>query len=147
MGELQGRTCELVVASVINNLAFNFVRRAEEEIISLDPKRYSKPRSYDALSLEVFYAESFSKGEDPEAKFASNESFQITPFDDFIFLPTAPILMKFHRLMELDLGYPQPVPPFRFAYISRPELLELPMTENGEGGSITEPNLDRFVLE
>ena len=128
----KARTCELVVASVITNLAFNFVRRAEEEIISLDPKRYSKPRSYDALSLEIFYAESFSKGEDPEAKLASSESLKITPFDDFIYLPTARILMKFQRLMELDLGYPQPVPPFRFSYISRPELLELPMTKKKE---------------
>ena len=98
----------------------------------MDPKRYSKPRSYDALSLEVFYAESFSKGEDPEAKLASDESLKITPFDDIIYLPTARILMKFQRLMGLDLGYLQPVPPFRFAYFSRPELLELPMTKKTE---------------
>ena len=58
--------CPVVVASLVTNLAFNLVRRAEEEIISLDLKRYSKPRSHDALSLEIFYAESFSKGEDPE---------------------------------------------------------------------------------
>ena len=87
-------TCDLVTASVVTTLAFSLVRRAEEEIISLDPERYSKPRSYDALSLEIFYEESIRKGEDPEAKLASNESLRITPFDDFIYLPTARTLMN-----------------------------------------------------
>lgn len=98
----------------------------------MDPERYSKPRSYDALSLEIFYADSFSKGEDPEAKLASNESLRITPFDDFIYLPTARTLMKFQRFMEMGAGYPQPIPPFRFNYISRPELLELTETKEKE---------------
>ena len=31
--------------------------------------------------------------------------------------------------MEMKLGCPQPVPPFRVAYVSRPELLELPETK------------------
>lgn len=125
-------TCDLVTATVITNLAFHLVRHAEDAIISLDPKRYSKPRSYDAMSLLIFYAESFSKGEDPETKLASNESLKITPFDDFIYLPTARTLMKFQRLTELKIDYPQPVPTFRFSYISRPELLELPETKKTE---------------
>lgn len=103
-------TCDLISAMVITNLAFNLVRRAEEGIISLDPERFSTPRSYDALSLEIFFAESFRKG----------ESLKVTPFDDFIYLPTARNLMKFLRLVEMKLDYPQPVPPFRFAYLSCP---------------------------
>ena len=125
-------TCDLVLASVVTNLAFSLVRRAEEEIITLDPERYSKPRSYESLSLEIFYADSFGKGEDPEARLASNDMLRITPFDDFIYLPTARTLMKFQQLMKLEAGYPQPVPPFRFSYISRPELLELPETKKKE---------------
>lgn len=124
--------CDLVVASVITNLAFILVRRAEEEIISLEPNMYSKPRSYNALSLEIFYAESFSRGEDPEVRLASNEGLKITPFDDFIYLPTARTLMKFRRILDLKVDYPQPVPPFRFSYISRPKLLELPETKKKE---------------
>lgn len=73
-------TCDLISALVITNLAFNFVRRAKEGIINLDPERFSTPRSYDALSLEIFFAESFRKGEDPEAKLASKESLKVTPF-------------------------------------------------------------------
>ena len=81
--------CELVVASVITNLAFSPVRRDEDEIISLNPKMFSKPDSYDALASEIFYSESFRNGEDPDAKLASNESLRITPFDEFMYLPTA----------------------------------------------------------
>ena len=39
-------TCDLTIASVTTNLAFNLVRRAEEElIVILDPKRYWKPHT------------------------------------------------------------------------------------------------------
>ena len=125
--------CDLTVASVTTNLAFNLVRRAEDELIAnLDPKRYSKPDSYRALSMTIFYEDSFARGEDPEEKLASNESLRLTPFDDFIYLPTARTLLNFRRMMRLEIDYPQPMPPFRFNYISRPELLELPETKKAE---------------
>ena len=73
-----------------------------------------------------------ARGRIPRQKLASNESLRITPFDDFIYLPTARTLMKFQRFMEMKIDYPQPVPPFRFNYISRPELLELPETKKKE---------------
>lgn len=39
-------TCDLTVASVTTNLAFNLVRRAGEELIAiLDPKRHWKPHT------------------------------------------------------------------------------------------------------
>ena len=99
--------CDLRVASVTTNLALSLVRRAEEELIAnLDPKRYAEPKSYQALSLTIFYEDSFAKGEDPKGKLASNESLRITPFDDFIYLPTARVLMKFQRMMELGIDYP-----------------------------------------
>jgi len=131
--EYKAGKCDLTIVSVTTNLAFNLVRRAEEELIAnLDPKHYAKPRSYGALSMTIFYEDSFDKGEDPEERLASNESLKITPFDDFIYLPTARALMKFQRMIELGIQYPQPVPPFRFNYISRPELLELPETKKAE---------------
>ena len=125
--------CDLTVASVTTNLALNLVRRAEEELIAnLDPKRYSKPDSYQALSMVIFYEDAFARGEDPEEKLASNESLRLTPFDDFIYLPTARALLNFQRMIKLGIDYPQPLPPFRFNYISRPELLELPETKKAE---------------
>ncbi|MCJ1453626.1 hypothetical protein MMC28_003973 [Mycoblastus sanguinarius] len=112
--------CDLTVASAITNLAFNLVRRAEDEIVSLDTGRYSKPHSYEPLSMVIFFAESFSKGEDPEAKLASNESLKLTPFDDFIYLPTYRTLRKFQQVHELGIGYPQPVTSLRMSYIFGP---------------------------
>lgn len=67
-------TGNLVVASLITNLAFSLVRRDEDEIISLNPKMFSKPDPYDALASEIFYSESFRNGEDPDAKLASSKS-------------------------------------------------------------------------
>ena len=117
----------MTVASVTTNLVFELVRRAEDELIAnLDPKRYSKPDSYDALAMTIFYEDSYARGECPERKLASNESLRLTPFDDFICLPTARTLSMFHRMMRLQVPYPQPMPPFRFSYIARPEFLELP---------------------
>ena len=40
--------------------------------------------------------------------------------------------MKFQQFMEMKIDYPQPVLPFRFSYISRLELLELPKTKKKE---------------
>lgn len=121
--------CDLVVASVITNLAFSLVRRDEDEIISLNPKMFSRPDSYDALASEIFYSESFRNGEDPDAKLASNESLRITPFDEFMYLPTARTLVKFRQYVKSVLVYPQPVQLLRTNYIFRPELLELPETK------------------
>lgn len=47
-------TRDLVVASIITNLAFNVVRWAEEEIISLDPEMLSTSRLYEVWSLKIF---------------------------------------------------------------------------------------------
>ena len=92
---------------------------------------YSKSGSYNALSLEIFDAESFGKGGDPEAELTSitlSIKFHLTTA--YISQgPTGRVLIKFPRFMEMKLDCPQPVPPFRVAYISRPELLELPETE------------------
>lgn len=131
--EYKTNKCDLTVASVTTNLAFNLVRRAEDELIAnLDPKRYSKPDSYYALAMTIFYEDSYARGECPEKKLASNESLRLTPFDDFIYLPTARTLSMFHRMMRLEVPYPQPMPPFRFSYIARPELLELPEIKKAE---------------
>ena len=131
--EYKTNKCDLTVASVTTNLAFNLVRRAEDELIAnLDPKRYSKPKSYYALAMTIFYEDSYARGECPEKKLASNESLRLTPFDDFIYLPTARTLSMFQRMMTLGVPYPQPMPPFRFSYIARPELLELPEIKKAE---------------
>ena len=131
--EYKNNNCDLTVASVTTNLAFNLVRRAEDELIAnLDPRRYSKPDSYHALAMTIYYEDAYARGECPAKKLASNESLKLTPFDDFIYLPTARTLSIFQRVMRHKVPYPQPMPPFRFSYIARPELLELPEIKKAE---------------
>ena len=73
--EYKNNNCDLTVASVTTNLAFNLVRRAEDELIAnLDPKRYSKPDSYHALAMTIYYEDAYARGECPAKKLASNES-------------------------------------------------------------------------
>lgn len=69
------------------------------------------------------------QGPRSRGKTCCDESLNKTPFDGFVYLPTTRVLIKFPRFMEMRLGCPQPVPPFKVADISRPELLELLATE------------------
>ena len=89
------------------------------------PQVLSKPNSYEAISIIIFYADSFSRGKDPVAELASTESLRITPFDNFIYLPTARILLKYAQVAAIKPQYPPPISPIRMSYCCRPELLEL----------------------
>ena len=120
---------DLMTTTITTHAAFDIVRRAEDEIIDMQPKLFSKPRSYEGISTIIFYAESFGKGKDLKAVHQSGEYLYITPFDNFIFLPTARILTKFEQLSAMKAAYPQPVAPIKMSYITRPELLALPGIE------------------
>ena len=53
----------------------------------------------------------------------------VTSFDEFIYLPTARVLMKFSKLKHVmgdKGGWPPPVPPMRLKYIVNPSLLDSP---------------------
>lgn len=123
----KARKCDLHTAAVTTNAAFDLVRQAEEDLVAQAPAVLDKKRSYDSIAIIVFYADAFQQVICPETPLKSNESLQTTPFDDFIYLSTAKILMKFTFIADLpegcDLLYPAPCPPLRSSYISRPELL------------------------
>lgn len=123
----KAKKCDLHTAAVTTNAAFDLVRQAEEDLVAQAPAVLDKKRSYDSIAIIVFYADAFQQGICPETRLKSNESLQTTPFDDFIYLSTAKILMKFTFIADLpegcDLPYPAPCPPLRFSYISRPDLL------------------------
>ena len=123
---------DLITATMTTNAAIEIVRRAEEDIIAIAPQVLSKPNSYEDISIIIFYADSFSRGKDPVAEMASTESLRITPFDNFIYLPTARILLKFAQIAARKLQYPPPISPIRMSYYSRPELLELPEIKKWE---------------
>jgi hypothetical protein len=107
------------------NSAFDVVRRSEDEILASAPKLFSKKRSYNSIAFVIFYADAFSHGENPEDKLKSNETLRPTPFDDFIYLYSARILMKFDYLSQAPEppSYPMPAFPMKMGYVSRPELL------------------------
>lgn len=124
----------LITASWVTNAAIDLVRQNEKEIVGAAPSIFSGKRSYDTIAIVIFYAHAFQHGQDPEAKLASNISLEPTPFDNFIYLSTAKILMKFDYISTLPTGTPYPLPifPMRLAFVSRPELLGTPYMNKKE---------------
>ncbi|KAL8644271.1 MAG: hypothetical protein Q9226_007849 [Calogaya cf. arnoldii] len=125
-------TLDLKTCAMMTNLALDLVRRAEEDIISQAPTLLRGPRSYEAISVLIFYAESFKQGNDPEKMLGSDESLKITPFDESIYLSTARILIKFEQISRFKVAYPQPIPSVRMSYLSRPDLLDLAQVKKWE---------------
>lgn len=134
---------DLMTATITTNAAFDLTRRAEDDIILIAPDVLTKPRSYERISLLIFYADSFSKGDDPEAR-TKSDFLKITPFDEFIYLSTARTLIKFEQLASMKIAYPQPVPECRISYVSRPELLELPEVKKWE---VEDRRLSQFLMD
>ncbi|ESZ92597.1 hypothetical protein SBOR_7014 [Sclerotinia borealis F-4128] len=126
---------DLVSASLITNSAFEIVHRNEEEILATAPKLFSKKRSYDTIATVIFYANAFSRGQDPKQTMETNEMLRPTPFDDFIYLSTSRTLMKYEFLSQTAPNFPSfPLPsfPLRGAYISCPEVLGTPYMNKKE---------------
>lgn len=147
-GKYKARKCDLHTAAVATNAAFDLVRQAEEDILARAPKSFNRKRSWDSIAIIIFYADAFEQGICPEARLNSKDTLRITPFDDFIYLSTARILMKFTYLADLPadcgLQYPFPCPPLRFGYISRPDLLGTPEMDKREQEDLF---LSRFVMD
>ena len=132
----QAGELSLEIAAVATNAAFGLVARAEEKILAIAPNLFNKKRSWDTIAIIIFYADAFEKGICPETRLKSNDTLRITEFDEFIYLSTARILMKFAYLSdapaETPIPYPAPCMPLRMGYISRPELLETPEMQKKE---------------
>lgn len=147
-GKYKARKCDLHTAAVATNAAFDLVRQAEEDILIKAPKIPNRKRSWDSIAIIIFYADAFGQGICPEARLNSEETLRITPFDDFIYLSTARILMKFTYLADIPadcgLSYPIPCPPLRFGYISRPDLLGTLEMDKREQEDLI---LSRFIID
>lgn len=119
---------DLLSATIVTTAAIDLVSRVEKEIHWAHPGVLSPTRSYQDLALTIFYTESLRQGEDPDAHIDSDKALdlEITPFKEFMYLPTGRTLMKIARMQHIfEKGaYPIPIPPMRFSYIARPELLE-----------------------
>lgn len=132
-GKQKAGTVGLEAAAVTTNIALDIVRRAEEDIIATAPAMLAKPRSFQAIAMVIFHADALAKGDDVDKRLSSSDTLKITEFDEFIYLSTARILMKYEQISSFKIEqYPLPVPPVRMSYISRPELLVLPEVKRWE---------------
>lgn len=124
----QAGQVDLMSATLVSSAAIEMVRRAETDMHDLHTAYFPTKRTYNELAMTIFQADSIDRGQNAQERLASNESLRVTPFDSFIYLPTAHILMKFSQRKEIikKCAWPPPVSQMRFSYISRPELLELP---------------------
>lgn len=126
------------------NIALDIVRRAEEDVIATAPALLAKPRSYQEIAMVIFHADALAKGDDVDERLSSSDTLMITEFDEFIYLSTARILMKYERIAFKIEQYPLPVPPVRMSYISRPELLILPEVKRWEDEDV---RLTRMLMD
>ncbi|KAH6676318.1 hypothetical protein B0J14DRAFT_615901 [Halenospora varia] len=109
-------------------------RTSKENILVAAPKLFKGKRSYDAIAIVIFYAGAFGQSQDPKAQMASNDFLRPTPFDDFIYLSTAKILMKYDYVHSFPRkpSYPLPSAPLRADFVSRPDLLGTPYMDKKE---------------
>ena len=143
---------ELVTATVTTTAAWDLLNRTETELYSRLPGKTSGGSLYNELSLTIFYAECFRSGEDPEARLGTASMLKITPFDEFIYLPTARVLVKFAKIQATvhdKTAWPPPVIPMRFNYIIDPGLLDTPEMRKYEEEDrlLSQLLLDRAMTE
>lgn len=134
---------------MVTNSAFGLVQRSEEEIISIAPALFNRKRSWATIAIIIFFANAFEQGVNSEARLGTEESLRITPFDDFIYLSTARILMKFLYLSESPgeitcMDHDTICFPLRVFYKSRPELLDDPEMKKKEEEDL---KLSQFVID
>src|SRR5271170_4769661 len=137
---------DLVTAAMTTNAALDLVRRAEEEIIALDPENFTKKNAYRAITSVIFYADSLATNEDHKARLESSDSLKVTEFDEAVYLSTYRTLSKFAQIFSfhIEMDYPVMAVPARFSYISRPELLDLPAVKKWEA---EDQLLAQFVMD
>ena len=85
---------------------------AEKDIYTKYQSHFDIGRSYDDLSLLIFYAESLRGGEDPDEKFNTPKGLKIPPFDDLCTLlrqEFSSISQEREKVIELA-AWPPPVP-------------------------------------
>lgn len=105
---VSGRT-SLVSATIITQSMVTHMRRAEQELCSQLFPDISPDDSYAALASILVEATIISKGLHP----GGGSHVNVTPFDDFIFLPVARTLQKYMNLAALKnkLQWPQSIMP------------------------------------
>jgi hypothetical protein len=118
--DFKSEKIDLTAVSLLTNVAFDLVRRSEQQILDAAPHLFSAKDSYNTIAVIIFYANALSQGMEPDPK-----SLIPTPFDDFIYLSTARTLFKAAWIAQAPekFDYPFPCPPMGLTYQREPELL------------------------
>lgn len=121
---------DILAAIIVTTAAIGLVSRTEKDIHWAHPGVFNPTRSYQDLALMIFYSESLRQGDDPDEHIDSDEmlDLEITPFKEFMYLPTGRTLMKVAQMRQAFQkgSYPVPILPMRFNYVGCPEFLESP---------------------
>jgi hypothetical protein len=92
---------DLITASVATNAALDIVCREEESVTAFALPMFAKSNklSYMDLLVLVFFADAFGDVE----MGAMSGGLKITPFDNFVYLPTARTLVKFEKFSAMKI--------------------------------------------
>lgn len=114
---------DIISATVVTTAAFDLVRRAEEDVYTAFPM---VTRSYVELVKNLLPVEMATWGERMSDMVNTLGSLAMTPFDRFMYRPTAHTLLKFAqtcKLLQGSYSWPLPILPISTTYPVRPELV------------------------
>lgn len=112
----------LIVATAVTQTAVFAIQRAEENLVTSVLKLSSETAAdaYKLLAGKLMFLEPLTviskQQQDPTV------ALQVSPFDDFIYLPAARILSKFQVLAPMHVAWPPPIPSMRIQFLDNPEL-------------------------
>jgi len=116
----------LVAVTVTTQVAVITIRRAEHELSQTLPPERSTNNSYEPLAGLLGTLDLITKGVKP----MQGSGVDITPFDDFIYLPVARTLLKFMNSTgtsnETHVQWPASIVPLALNYISEPQKADEP---------------------
>ncbi|KAI2463536.1 hypothetical protein F4781DRAFT_117785 [Annulohypoxylon bovei var. microspora] len=113
---------DLLTATIVTDAAVCMIRRAEQDLCSTFFPSHSDDDCYASFAGMMFLMECITKGTDPK----NAPGVDVTPFDGFIFLPTARTLMKFIHMVNMNIAWPPPIVPLRFNYLHAPHKADMP---------------------
>lgn len=117
-----------VVATAVTQSAVSMIRRAEQDLLSFlfSQDLETTDQSYISLITWLMMPKHLATGTVP----FNARGVDVSPFDDFIYLPVARILWKYIEMASLTkrpIGqWPPPIMPLRLNYISEPEKADTP---------------------
>ncbi|KAI1332921.1 hypothetical protein F5Y16DRAFT_130458 [Xylariaceae sp. FL0255] len=117
----------LTTATVVTQTAINMIHKAEQDLYQAFFPEDADGQSYMALASMMVMARSLRDGM-AVSENKSSSTVDITPFEGFIFMPTARCLSKFSSTgsIKRPVQWPPPIMPLRVNYIHDLDKMNLP---------------------